>query len=86
MYGLFLEHKSKKIISEHKFFSAKLKTTKQSTGHSPAHQKDKIQPHPPEHRHQSPSPGSLYNPLNQPYPLGADTKNNGNYEPTACEK
>ena len=44
-----------------------------------------MQPHPPEHRHQSPSPGSLHNPLNQPYPLGADTKNNGNYEPAAYE-
>ena len=24
--------------------------------------------------------------MNQPHPLGADTKNNGNYEPAACEK
>ena len=44
------------------------------------------QPQPPEHRHQSPPPGSLHNPMNQPHPLGADTKNNGNYEPAACEK
>ena len=33
-----------------------------------------------------PSPGSLHNPLNQHDPLGADTKNNGNYETAACEK
>ena len=45
-----------------------------------------MQPHLPEHRHQSPPPGSLHKPLNQPYPLGTDTKNNGNYEPAACEK
>ena len=25
-------------------------------------------------------------PTEQPYPLVADTKNNGNYEPAACEK
>ena len=61
-------------------------TPKHTTGCSPAHQKDKIQPHPPEHRHQSPPPGSLHNPLSQPYPLGADTKNNGNYELAASEK
>ena len=61
-------------------------TPQNTTGCGPAHQKDKIQPHPPEHRPQSPPPGSLYNPLNQPKPLGADTKNNGNYEPAACEK
>ena len=40
----------------------------------------------PEHRQQSPPPGSLHNPLNQPYPLVTDTKNNRNYEPAACEK
>ena len=40
----------------------------------PANQKDKIQPHPPEHRHQSPPPGSLHNPMNQPYPLGVDAE------------
>ena len=61
-------------------------TLKHTTGCSPAHQKDKIQPHPPEHRHQSLPPGSLHNPPNQVYPLGADTKNNGNYEPAACKK
>ena len=48
--------------------------------------RDKIRAHPPEHRHQFPPPGSLHNPLNQTYPLGADTKNNGNYDPAACEK
>ena len=48
-----------------------------------AHQKE---PYPPEHRHPSPAPGSLHNPLNQTYPLGVDTKNNGNYKPAACEK
>ena len=26
------------------------------------------------------------NPLNKPYPLGANSKNNRNYEPAACEK
>ena len=41
-------------------------TPKHTIGCSPAHQKDKIQPHPPEHRHQSPPPGNLHNPLNQP--------------------
>ena len=41
-------------------------TPKHTTRHGPAHQKDKIQPHPPEHRHHSPPPGSLHNPLNQP--------------------
>ena len=61
-------------------------TPKHTTGRSPAHQKDKIQPHPPQHRYQSPPPGSLQNALNQTYPLGADTKNNGNYEPAACKK
>ena len=59
---------------------------KNTTGCSPAQQKDKIQPHPPEHRHEFPPPGSLHNPLNQPYPLGADTKNNRNYEPAACKR
>ena len=61
-------------------------TPKHTTRRGPAHQKDKYQPHPPEHRHWSPPAGSLHNTLNQPYPLGADTKNNGNYEPAACEK
>ena len=61
-------------------------TPKYTTKPDPAHQKDKIQPHSPEHRHLSPQPGALHNPLNQPHPLGADTKNNRNYEPTACEK
>ena len=56
------------------------------TRRGPAHKNGKIQPIPPEHRHYSPPPGSLHNPLNQPYPLGADPKNNGNYEPAACEK
>ena len=56
------------------------------TGYGPAHQKDKIQPHLPEHKHQSPPPGSLHNPLNQPYPLGEDTKNNGNYEPAPSRR
>ena len=45
-----------------------------------------MQPHPTEHRYQSPPPGSIHKSLNQPHPLGADTKNNGNYEPAACEK
>ena len=31
-------------------------------------------------------PGSLHKPLNQPHSLGADNKNNGNYELAACEK
>ena len=61
-------------------------TPKYKTRRGCAHQKDKIQPHPPELRHQSPQTGSLHNPLNQPQPLGTDTKNNGNYEPAACEK
>ena len=61
-------------------------TPKHITGGDPAHQKDKIQPHSPEYRHQSPPPGSLNNPLNQIYLLGADTKNNGNYEPAGWEK
>ena len=56
------------------------------TGRSLAHQKDKIQPHPPEHRYQSPPPGSLHDPLNDPYPLGTHTKNKGNYKPAACRK
>ena len=61
-------------------------TPKHTTRGGPAQQKDKIQPHPPEHRYQSPLPGSLHNPLRQPEPLGADTKNNGNYESAAFEK
>ena len=61
-------------------------TPKNTTGHNPAHQRDKIHPHPPEHRHQSPPPGSLHNPMNEPYPLGAETKNNGKYAPAVCEK
>ena len=60
--------------------------TLQNTPPDAAQQKDKIQPHSPEHRHHSPLPGSLYKPLNQPHPLGTDTKNNGNYEPAACKK
>ena len=52
----------------------------------PVYQKDKIQPHPTEHRHQSLPPGSLHNPLNKLYPLGGETKNKGNYELSACEK
>ena len=56
----------------------KIKIKSQTAQYTPpaTHQKDKIQPHSPEHRHQSPPPGSLHNPLNQPYQLGADTKNN----------
>ena len=61
-------------------------TPKHTTECSSAHQKDKIQPHLPEHRNQSPPPGSLHKSLNQPYPLGADTKINSNYEPATCEK
>ena len=61
-------------------------TPNHTTRCGPAHQKEMIQPHPPEHRHQSPPPGSLHNPLNQPHPLGAHTKNNGNYKRAACEK
>ena len=34
----------------------------------------------------SPLHQEAYNSLNQPYPWGADTKNNGNYEPAACKK
>ena len=41
-------------------------TPKHTTTRGPAYQKDKIQPHPSEHRHYSPPPGSLHNPLNQP--------------------
>ena len=40
---------------------------KHTTKRGPADQKDKSQPHPPEHRHQSPPPGSLHNTLHQPY-------------------
>ena len=40
-------------------------TPKHTTRCSPAHQKDKIQHHPTQYRHQSPPPGSLHNPLNQ---------------------
>ena len=47
---------------------------------------DKIQPHPSEHRHQSPPPRSLHNPLNQPYPLGADTKNKGELQTCSLQK
>ena len=43
-------------------------TPKHTTGCGIAHQKERIQPHPPEHRHHSPPPGSLHNPLNQPNP------------------
>ena len=38
-------------------------TPQNTTRRDPAHQKDKIQPHPPEHRHLSPPAGSLRNPL-----------------------
>ena len=48
------------------------------------YQKDRIKTHPPEHRYQSTPPGSLHNPLNQHYPLGAETKNNKNYEHAGC--
>ena len=61
-------------------------TPQNTTRRGPTHQKDKIQPHPPEHRHQSPPQGSLHNTLNQPYPMETDTKNKGNYKPEACEK
>ena len=46
-------------------------------GRGPARQKDKIQAHAPEHRHQSPPPGSLHNPLKQAYPLGQTPKTTG---------
>ena len=36
-----------------------------TTRRGAAHQKDKIQPHPPEHRHTSLPPRSLHNPLNK---------------------
>ena len=61
-------------------------TPKRMIGHGPVHQKEKIQSLQPEHRHQSPPPGSLHKPLNQPHPLERDTKNNGNYEPAAYKK
>ena len=74
---------SRDVFQNHTKFTD---TPKHTAGHSPGHKKDKFQPHLPEHRHQSPPPGSLHKPLNQTYPLGADTKNNGNYEPAACKK
>ena len=61
-------------------------TPQNTTRRGPAHQKDKTQAHPPEHRHQSHPPGSLHKPLNQTLPLQADTENNGNYEYAAWEK
>ena len=48
-----------------------------TTGCGPTHQKDKTQPHSPEHRHHSLPTGSLHNPLSQPYPLGSDKKKMG---------
>ena len=41
------------------------KPPKHTTRRGHAHQKDKTQPHPPEHRHQSPPAGSLNNSLKQ---------------------
>ena len=54
-----------------------VQSAKQRDSRTEDHCQDKIQPHPPEHGHQSPTPGSLHNPLNQHQPLGADTKTTG---------
>ena len=51
-----------------------------------AHQKDKMQPYPLEHRHNFTPRRSLHNPLNKHEPPGTDTENNNNYEYAACEK
>ena len=42
--------------------------SKHTPWHSPAHQKDKTQLHPPVGRHRSLPPGSLHKPLDQPHP------------------
>ena len=50
----------------------------------PPERQDTAQPT--EHLQHSLPPGSLHKPLNQPHPLGADSKNKGNYETLACKK
>ena len=52
----------------------------------PAHQKEEIQLHPPEHRYESLPPGTLHKPLDQTYPQGANTRSKRNYDPEACRK
>ena len=53
-----------------KFLLSSQTPPKHTTWSYPAHQRDKTQFHPPEHRHQSLPPGSLRKPLDQPHPPG----------------
>ena len=48
-------------------------TSKQTPWHSPAHQRDKTQNHPPEDRHQSLPPESLQKPLRSASPIRRQT-------------
>ena len=61
-------------------------TPKHTTGHSTTLQKDKIQLHPPEHRHKSRQPGNLHKTLVPTYPWGIDSTIKRNYNLPACRK
>ena len=61
-------------------------TSKVTTGHLIALQREEIDLHPPEHRHKFPQPGNLNKPLVQPHPQEADTTIKRSHDPPACRK
>ena len=67
-------------------YSKPIDTPKHTAGLSSTPQRDKIQFHPPEHRHKSSQKGNLYKTLVQPHSQEADSTVKRNYNPPACRK
>ena len=61
-------------------------TSKLTTGHFIALQREEIQLHPPEHRGKLPKPGNLDKPLVQPHSQGGDSTIKRNHEHPAYRK
>ena len=61
-------------------------TSKLTTGHFIALQREEIQLHPPEHRLKLPLPRNIDKPLVQPHPQGAGATIKGNHELPAYRK
>jgi len=61
-------------------------TSKLTTGHFIALQREEIQLHPPEHRGKLPQPGNLDKPLVQPHSQGGDSTIKRNHEHPAYRK
>lgn len=68
-------------------FSLQVCEIHQNTGHSTALQKDKIQLHPPEHRHKPPNQETFHQKAwSNPHLLGEDSINKRNYNLPACRR